>query len=289
MNYDSKQFLQLRFDVIELCKGNPLDMVVWSRIFGWENSKGLSKVKLTQEYLADFVGVSIDSIQRSLKRLKDAGLVGVKVTSNGSFYTTRKDVIEKFQKPQNAVSEHRKLRQPTTANCGKQKPQIAVSHISRSSLVEVSSNKTTTTTSSLSSRETSPTTPKFPNPYRPRPTQTEPEPFEMTPEPESRLLNPSMYRVDRTPPEFEAVKIPEQIRARIQGVLGTDSVARWIRQEHIDSGFINYALDACSGRKVQRPAGLFMSLLRDEYRPGWQSPEETLRLRQEERLAEIEF
>lgn len=290
MNYDPKQFLQIPYDIIEKCLGYPLDALIWAYIFGWENSAKTSKVKLKQDNIAEFFGVNEKTVYASLERLQQKSLIGKAKTRDGTLFSTRKDQIKRFNNSEKRSNETPKNGVTKLQKTEERYSEKRSNHISISSSLDLSSNKTTTTTSSLSSRETPPPTPKFSNPYRPRPTQAEPEPFEMTPEPESRLLNPSMYRVDRTPPaEFEAVEIPEQIRARIQGVLGTDSVARWIRQEHIDSGFINYALDACSGRKVQRPAGLFMSLLRDEYRPGWTSPEETLRLRQEERLAEIEF
>lgn len=292
MKYDARQFLQIPYDIIEKCLGNPLDALIWAYVFGWENSSKMSKIKLKLNNIAEFFGVNEKTVYASLDRLQAKGLIGKVKTLHGTVISTRKDQIRRFDN-----SEKRRNKTPKNGVIEPSKTEQYYSekrsnHNSISSSLNLSCNKTTTTTSSLSSRETlpPPTPPKFSNPYRPRPTQAVAEPFEMTPEPDSRLLNPSMHRVDRTPPmEFQAVEIPEQIRARIQGVLGTDSVARWIRQEHIDSGFINYALDACSSRKVQRPAGLFVSLLRDEYRPGWTSPEETLRRRQEERLAEIEF
>ena len=292
MKYDARQFLQIPYDIIEKCLGNPLDALIWAYVFGWENSSKEDRARLKMESIAEFFGVGVATAERSVRRLKTAKLIGTKQTVHGCYYTTRKGTIKKFHVHQNEGDMSIKMRGICPSKTEDHVHQNEGHHNSISSSLNLSCNKTTTTTSSLSSRETlpPPTPPKFSNPYRPRPTQAVAEPFEMTPEPDSRLLNPSMHRVDRTPQtEFQAVEIPEQIRARIQGVLGTDSVARWIRQEHIDSGFINYALDACSSRKVQRPAGLFMSLLRDEYRPGWTSPEETLRRRQEERLAEIEF
>lgn len=114
-----------------------------------------------------------------------------------------------------------------------------------------------------------------------------PEPFEML-APGRTLTNPAAHRPDRTPLP-EPVHVSPEMVSRIQGILGTDSVARHIRQEHIDSGFVNYALEACRGRKVKNPAALFMSLLQSEYKPNWASPEEVLRRKRQERIANIEF
>lgn len=150
---------------------------------------------------------------------------------------------------------------------------------------KTSTNTTTTTKLSLSTRgENLPSS--LPISHT-SPQKPEPEPFEIGPQ-DRALPNPAAHRVDRTPLP-DPVQMPVEMVSRIQGILGTDTVARHIKQEHVDSGFVNYALEACSRRKVKNPAGLFMSLLQSDYRPGWASPQEVLRQKREERLSKIDF
>lgn len=99
--YSSKQFLQIPYDIIAKCKDNPFDAMVWAFIFGWENSKRDDRVKLKSSSIAEFFSVGSATVERSIKRLKDVGLIGTKQTVHGCFYTTRSRTIQKFHVHQN--------------------------------------------------------------------------------------------------------------------------------------------------------------------------------------------
>lgn len=116
------------------------------------------------------------------------------------------------------------------------------------------------------------------------------EPFETGGGSSRVLIDPAPYRRQYQPPAA-AVNFPPTLVARMQGILAdrSDSVKRYIKQEHIDCGFVNYALDRCQGVTVKRPAAFFMNLLTTEYQPGWEDPAVIRKRRQEENLKSIEF
>lgn len=171
MNYDSKQFLQIPYDIIQQCMGNPLDAMIWSYVFGWENSLKDDRARLKLEKVAEFFGVGIATAQRSIKRLKDAGLIGTKQTVHGCFYTTRQRTIKKFHVNQNDGHKSIKMMESCPSKTKFHVDQNDGHHISKSSSLDLSSTNTSSSTT-YSSREASSSSGE----------NSSPEPFEGTPQ-----------------------------------------------------------------------------------------------------------
>lgn len=171
MNYDPKQFLQIPYDIIQQCMGNPLDAMIWSYVFGWENSSKMSKVKLKLDNIAEFFGVNEKTVYASLDRLQAKGLIGKVKTLHGTVISTRKDQIKRFDNsekrsnktPKNGVIEPSKTEQYYS--------EKRSNHISKSSSLDLSSTNTSSSTT-YSSREASSSSGE----------NTSPEPFEGTPQ-----------------------------------------------------------------------------------------------------------
>lgn len=166
------QYLQIPYKIIHQCKDNVLDALIWSYIFGWENSKSLSKVKLKQDHIAEFFGVNQKTVYASLDRLEEMGLIGKAKTLHGTVFTTRKDQINRFHNskkrsnitPENGVS----LLQKTEFHNSKKRSN----HIIRSSSLDLSIKKPTP----LTPQGESSSLVVVSQPQRP-----EPEPFEAIP------------------------------------------------------------------------------------------------------------
>lgn len=118
------QYLQVPYDIIRECAGKPFDAFLWAYIFGWENSTKRSAVHMKQEHIADFFGVSVDTVKRSIDRLQSLGLVGTKRVTHGQVYTTRVDRIKQFNKIGN-------LPRLGDGDCTVPKPEKAVSQPKR--------------------------------------------------------------------------------------------------------------------------------------------------------------
>lgn len=171
MNYDPKQFLQIPYDIIQQCMGNPLDAMIWSYVFGWENSSKMSKVKLKLDNIAEFFGVNEKTVYASLDRLQAKSLIGKVKTLHGTVISTRKDQIRRFDNsekrsnktPKNGVIEPSKTEQYYS--------EKRSNHISKSSSLDLSSTNTSSSTT-YSSREASSSSGE----------NSSPEPFEGTPQ-----------------------------------------------------------------------------------------------------------
>jgi hypothetical protein len=121
--HTSQKYVSIPMDIFQKVE-KPIEAIVWGYIEGWENALRRSKVYMDAGVarMAVELGVSEDTISRSIKNLVQLGLIFTQRTPRGSWYSTKVDVI---CDPANCGITKKVIPQIAVSKC---KPQIAVSN-----------------------------------------------------------------------------------------------------------------------------------------------------------------
>jgi len=119
----SQKYVSIPMDIFQRVE-KPIEAIVWGYIEGWENALRRSKIYIDAgvSRMATELGVSEDTISRSIKNLVLLGLIFTQRTPRGSWYSTKVDVI---CDPANCGITKKVIPQIAVSKC---KPQIAVSN-----------------------------------------------------------------------------------------------------------------------------------------------------------------
>ena len=287
MKFSEKQFLQIPYDVIEATHGHPIDAMVYGYIAGWENSLKASRVELKTSTISEFMGVSDDTIGRSIKRLVSKGLVGTKLASHGIIFTTRKDVIESWQASQNAArgsakcgATARKTGGEGYAKCGNMIPRNAEADIEKKVTQNDAAKEVTPTTggpsyifsirSSKGSKQESLTGNSEREPIKPSPLEAAAAIRPMLdtgPNPRARSRAVINLTKEQTGIVMQVFGVNGEER-RLAEVLTDEQAANTEFIDHV----LRKLIEAKKAGRLKSPYGLFRRIVADDWRPGWTDP-----------------